>query len=187
MKSVLSLIALPAVALAASIPRQENTGSFSASVVEDISPAGTTINASGGKFYISETASTYCPEGTEGLDCADYAGTGTTFAVSGATTLSLDVTVPGGQQVYVAPDGALSYTQAHSAAIPADSVLIGFSRLENGNLKSEGRQFFLCSVEEEEAEAVNYQIYVSDQALESCTVTEVTTSAPASGNVWQYA
>tara|TARA_R110002003_G_scaffold63_7_gene5852 strand:+ start:13686 stop:14000 length:315 start_codon:yes stop_codon:yes gene_type:complete len=46
----------------------------------------------------------------------------------GEKTLSLGVIVPGGQQVYVAPDGALSYTQAHSAYIPTGSIVDGFSR-----------------------------------------------------------
>jgi len=36
------------------------------------------------------------------------------------------VEVPGGQQVYVAPDGALSYTQAHSASYPPGSQFGGF-------------------------------------------------------------
>jgi hypothetical protein len=46
----------------------------------------------------------------------------------GDKTLSLGVIVPGGQQVYVAPDGALSYTQAHSAYIPPGSVVDQFSK-----------------------------------------------------------
>lgn len=35
--------------------------------------------------------------------------------------------VPGGQQTYVAPDGALSYTQAHSAYYPPGSQFGAFS------------------------------------------------------------
>ena len=35
--------------------------------------------------------------------------------------------VPGGQQLYVAPDGRLSYTVAHSGAIPEGSVTSGFT------------------------------------------------------------
>lgn len=49
----------------------------------------------------------------------------------------MGVIVPGGQQVYVAPDGALSYTQAHSAYVPEGSVRDGWSRTEGeyfGNL-----------------------------------------------------
>lgn len=46
----------------------------------------------------------------------------------GDETLALGVIVPGGQQVYVAPDGALSYTGAHSGYIPPGSIVDGFSR-----------------------------------------------------------
>ena len=37
-----------------------------------------------------------------------------------------DVEVPGGQQVYIGPDGALSFTQAHSASYPPGSQFGGF-------------------------------------------------------------
>jgi hypothetical protein len=40
----------------------------------------------------------------------------------------MGVIVPGGQEAYVAPDGALSYTQAHSAYVPEGSVRDQFSR-----------------------------------------------------------
>jgi hypothetical protein len=43
-----------------------------------------------------------------------------------------DVEVPGGQQVYVDPSGALSFTQAHSAYIPPGSA-IGGLMYEAGN------------------------------------------------------
>jgi len=35
------------------------------------------------------------------------------------------VEVPGGQQIYVDPSGALSFTQAHSASIPPGSAIGG--------------------------------------------------------------
>jgi hypothetical protein len=60
-----------------------------------------------------------------------------TVLAGGYGTLAMGVVVPGGQQVYVAPDGALSYTQAHSAYIPPGSIVDGFSRTEGeqfGNL-----------------------------------------------------
>ena len=40
----------------------------------------------------------------------------------------MGVIVPGGQQAYVAPDGALSYTVAHSAYIPSGSIVDQFSK-----------------------------------------------------------
>jgi hypothetical protein len=108
MKSVLTLITCPVAVLAASIPRAAQaapSGPFSAGAwrmplgIDDIFFAGTAINASGGKFYINKATSTYCPEGVTGLDCSLYAGSGTTLVISnGTTTMSLDVTVPGGQQ-----------------------------------------------------------------------------------------
>ena len=38
-----------------------------------------------------------------------------------------DVSVPGGQLVYVTPTGELGFTQAHSASIPPGSALDGFT------------------------------------------------------------
>ena len=37
-----------------------------------------------------------------------------------------DVEVPGGQQVYIAPGGALKFTVPHSAAMPPGSIKSGF-------------------------------------------------------------
>lgn len=54
----------------------------------------------------------------------------------GEGTLSLGVVVPGGQQVYVAPDGALSYTQPHSAYKPEGSVVDGWNKTEGANFGS---------------------------------------------------
>ncbi|ORX92628.1 hypothetical protein BCR34DRAFT_629481 [Clohesyomyces aquaticus] len=82
------------------------------------------LNANGGKFILGGEPSSYCPEQVKD---ACPAGTSTVLA-GGYGTLSLGVVVPGGQQVYVAPDGSLSYTQPHSAYIPEGSVRVGWSR-----------------------------------------------------------
>jgi hypothetical protein len=37
------------------------------------------------------------------------------------------VLVPGGQQIYTRPDGAVGYTQAHSAYIPSGSYIDGYT------------------------------------------------------------
>ena len=37
------------------------------------------------------------------------------------------VVVPGGQQTYVAPNGEVKYTQAHSASQPPGSFISGFT------------------------------------------------------------
>lgn len=92
------------------------------------------LTARGNKFYLGGgPPSSYCP--VESVGAANCPPGNTTVLAGGDQTLSLGVVVPGGQQVYVAPDGALSYTTAHSAAIPEGSEQTGFSRTAptNGN------------------------------------------------------
>ncbi|KAH8160359.1 hypothetical protein CIB48_g7892 [Xylaria polymorpha] len=225
MKSFLTLIPWPAAVLAASVSRALSTptGPFSAGAWRiaqgtDISFFGTAINASGGKFYINRDTSTYCPDGVSGLDCSAYSGTGTTLVIgNGTTTMSLEVSVPGGQQgkypnpvyvcrdpldstspltpptVYVAPDGSLSYTQAHSAAIPPNSTVVGFSRARSEAfgapvyLYSAGRYWYLCPVTEGEPRERTYQIFASNEDPEGCYGTQIRTYTPDTGSVWQYA
>jgi hypothetical protein len=73
------------------------------------------MNAAGQKFWLGGQTSSYCPTQV-GQNCPP--GNQTVLAPGGN---SLDVVVPGGQQVYVDPAGALSFTQAHSAYIPPGS------------------------------------------------------------------
>lgn len=75
--------------------------------------------------------------------------------------MSLDVVVPGGQQIYVAPTGELGYTTAHSASMPANSGLAPFRYTPNpagsvGSLSFQNGGFLGCPVE---GEANVYQIY----------------------------
>ncbi|KAI0405952.1 hypothetical protein F4802DRAFT_613900 [Xylaria palmicola] len=204
MKSVLALLACPIAALADSRPI---AGSFSAEawkVRQDSDGTfflGGPIHASGLKFYMNRNTSTYCPDGVSGLDCSQYAGTGTTLAIGeGSTTMGLEVTVPGGQQgkhprfrttppppfrhpwrqhVYVAPDGALSYTQAHSASMPAGSETTGFSRERSESfgapvyLYSAGRGWYLCPVTEGEPRERTYQVFASSEPLSDCLITQI--------------
>ncbi|KAL8851820.1 MAG: hypothetical protein Q9221_003246 [Calogaya cf. arnoldii] len=76
------------------------------------------INASGQSFWIGKPTATYCPLVPQS-QCPP--GNETVFA-AGKGGASMDVIVPGGQQIYVAPNGKLSYTQAHSASIPSGSA-----------------------------------------------------------------
>ncbi|KAI0188029.1 hypothetical protein EV127DRAFT_435298 [Xylaria flabelliformis] len=201
MKNLLTIIAWPAAALAASIPRALDTptGPFSAGAWRiaqgtDVFFFGTAINASGGKFYINRNTSTYCPEGVSGLDCTVYSGTGTTLVIgNGTATMSLQVSVPGGQQVYIGPDGALSYTQAHSAAMPANSTVTGFSRERSESfgapvyLYSSLSSWWLCPVSEGEPRERTYQIFASNANPGDCYNTQIRTYTPDEGHVWQYA
>ncbi|KAB8076929.1 hypothetical protein BDV29DRAFT_73087 [Aspergillus leporis] len=72
------------------------------------------MNAAGQKFWLGGETTSYCP-----LPEGCPAGTSTVFSPGG---YGLNVMVPGGQQVYVDPSGALSFTQAHSAYIPDGSA-----------------------------------------------------------------
>ncbi|KAL9595215.1 MAG: hypothetical protein Q9219_006581 [cf. Caloplaca sp. 3 TL-2023] len=91
------------------------------------------VNANGRAFWIGKDTATYCPL-TNSTQCPT--GTDTAFIVSGGGA-SLDSQVPGGQLIYVAPSGALGFTQAHSAAFPTGSALQIFnatSAQSNGSL-----------------------------------------------------
>jgi len=68
------------------------------------------IQAGGLHFYLNAEPSTYCPSSVPQEACATTDAT--IFAGS-----SLAVIVPGGQALYIQNDGALAFTQAHSAAM----------------------------------------------------------------------
>jgi hypothetical protein len=85
------------------------------------------LTARGGKFFLGGgPPSSYCPPQV-GESCPS--GNYTTFA-GGVGTLSLAVVVPGGQQVYIAPDGTMSYTGPHSAYKPEGSIVDGWDKAE---------------------------------------------------------
>ncbi|KAI1181129.1 hypothetical protein F4777DRAFT_3308 [Nemania sp. FL0916] len=202
MKTASILIAGPVAALAASIPRASQavpSGPFALGAWQTGQNSGTCfhgtpVHASGLKFFINKPTSTYCPDGVSGLNCSDFSGTGTTFVMGeGSTSLSLDTTVPGGQQVYIGPDGSLSYTQAHSAAIPAGSTTTGFSRDQGAAsdapvyLSSANSTWFLCPVSEGTPTERAYQVIAASEQPEGCIATKLRTYAPEPGQVWQYA
>lgn len=82
------------------------------------------MNAAGENFTLGGTTATFCPDSV-GTACPP--GTDTVFLGLGA----LDTEVPGGQLVYVAPDGHLGFTQAHSASYPTGAVLSPFTYTKN--------------------------------------------------------
>ncbi|KAK3207764.1 hypothetical protein GRF29_96g387428 [Pseudopithomyces chartarum] len=124
-----SVLALPQYATPSPTPSPSPSPYFGVISARSASPIHLLpLQASGGKFYLGGTPSGYCPVEAVGQEvCDEYPGNTTTLA-GGYGTLSLGVVVPGGQQVYVAPDGALSYTQAHSAYVPEGSVRDGWTR-----------------------------------------------------------
>ncbi|KAF3921984.1 hypothetical protein ABW20_dc0104473 [Dactylellina cionopaga] len=84
------------------------------------------VDASGQKFYIGlERPSSYCPTPpVSPKDCPSGNSTSLAWNEYGPY---MNVLVPGGQRLYIAPDGSLSYTQAHSASMPPGSITEGFT------------------------------------------------------------
>ncbi|KAJ7228310.1 hypothetical protein GGX14DRAFT_612127 [Mycena pura] len=99
-------------------PLAAQTGPFQVTVLSSplTSLVGQDVNACGEHFFLDTTAGgcTFCAFGS----CATF--TNTTVFFPGGFNL-MDTMVPGGQQYFVGPDGALSYTAPHSAAIPPGS------------------------------------------------------------------
>ncbi|KAJ5211479.1 uncharacterized protein N7498_003125 [Penicillium cinerascens] len=122
MKTFAASLALPLLAAAApAMQTPEGNPSFGVMAIRSASPIHyMQMNAAGQKFWLGGQTSSYCPD-LQGLDCP--AGNQTVIVGSGC---ALDVEVPGGQQIYVDPSGALSFTQAHSASIPPGSAIGGF-------------------------------------------------------------
>ncbi|QPG95080.1 hypothetical protein C2857_007595 [Epichloe festucae Fl1] len=156
------------------------------------------LEASGNKFWIGKPTSTYCPLNAE--ECPK--GKDTTIWVGNElTTCGMNVVVPGGQQVYVAPDGSLSYTQAHSAFVPPGSTRDGFCLLPERpdglrELAISSRQFFACP---EAKDSGVWQIFAraDDQDVRGQSAAQGQSTAhclkftalasPAKDPVWQYA
>ncbi|THX82020.1 hypothetical protein D6D05_04015 [Aureobasidium pullulans] len=138
------------------------------------------VNAAGSTFWLNKDSSVYCPK-VDGLVCSN---TTTTQFIGGDNTLSLDTTVPGGQQIYVSEEGRLSFTVPHSAYTGEGSSSTGFSIAQEGqHLQYQGSDFLACPVDD--AYAV-YAAAAKKDASEDCLgfafrISE--TSAPAA---WEY-
>ncbi|KAF1835054.1 hypothetical protein BDW02DRAFT_588480 [Decorospora gaudefroyi] len=146
------------------------------------------LQARGGKFYLGGGGpSSYCPTSIDPSACP--AGN-TTVLAGGDGALSLGVVVPGGQQVYVAPDGSLSYTTAHSASKPEGAIVDGFSRTAPsdgnafGNLNFEDG-FVACDA----GEGQGWQVYGQVEGAatdDDCLGFSALTVAVDDAGAWQY-
>ncbi|KAH9907219.1 hypothetical protein F4778DRAFT_799557 [Xylariomycetidae sp. FL2044] len=82
---------------------------------------GAQLSAAGQAFYSGlADPSTYCPT-IEGLKCPEVRGTLVHSGMSG-----MAVEVPGGQPIYVAPDGQVRFDRAHSVSSPSGSAYDGW-------------------------------------------------------------
>lgn len=148
------------------------------------------ISASNLKFYVGKPTSTYCPL----ADCSGYVNF-TVFSArpnEAASVISLLTAVPGGQQVYVAPDGQLGYTQAHSGSMPPGSVTTPFQYIPEsepnrvGSLTFNGGFWVACQAPEGNGV---YQIYAqaaSSFSRTDCTSISFSTSSYQGNSAWQY-
>ncbi|KAI1141929.1 hypothetical protein F5Y05DRAFT_210281 [Hypoxylon sp. FL0543] len=198
MRSFAALAVCPVAALAAAISARAGSvpdGPWTAGVwrmptTDDYFFAGDAINASGGKFFVNRNASAYCPANVTNLDCSAYPGSKTVFG-GGNNTIALDVIVPGGQQVYIAADGSLSYTAAHSATLPEGAVTTGFERTRSESfgapvvLSHSGQSWLMCPVTEGEPRERTYQLYVGS-GPDGCLSTGVRTYTASGPDAWEY-
>ena len=95
--------------------------------------------------------------------------------------------MPGGQQTYVAPNGAVSYTQAHSSSAPPGSLFSGFS-LKDEDLTFGGQSFYGCPPEDHSDDTILYVGIPEVANDKNCYKIELVT-APGNDTgfaAWQY-
>ncbi|KAF2765533.1 hypothetical protein EJ03DRAFT_206040 [Teratosphaeria nubilosa] len=142
------------------------------------------IAASGSDFWIGKPSTTYTPAAARAAGATNSSSSGTVFAYSaGASTLALAVSVPGGQSVYVAQDGAVQFTVAHSANTGNGSTT-GFTVVD-GALKFEGNDFI--AIPAGGAGNATYQVYAASRSLQELGQGFVFYADPAKQNgAWEY-
>ncbi|KAF1357823.1 hypothetical protein EJ07DRAFT_126720 [Lizonia empirigonia] len=193
MKYTLAFAGLVAGALAGECPAPASSNNNTASYFTVISSRSASpihllpLTARDGKFYLGGTPSSYCPESV-GASCPS--GNTTTF-IGGDKTLSLGVVVPGGQSVYVAKNGSLSYTVAHSGGVapegsitdefnktaPTAGSLYGYLNFETG--------FVACPSSTDKWYEVFGQTDGFKAAADCLSFNALTTDAEAPG-AWEY-
>lgn len=157
---------------------------------------GQVINAASETFWLGLSGpATYCPSQVD--VCPPVTGT-----VASGDLTSLFVEVPGGQQIYVAPGGALSYTQAHSANAGSNPYFGGWVQVTYTSSCSPTLTVLTWVAPDKSTEGVwacpntsingTYQIYANTPAfnLTGCTallgIAPTYLPANAGPGAWQY-
>ena len=209
--SLIALLSAPALTTARPIlPRDANaTLAFelyaSHSGLDGVNVHLLPLNANGGVFWVGgplgeKDTATYCPlvdqtlcppgyftqflgkPGLSGVSMVSPAALPLASFLNILADINTQNTqVPGGQQLYVAPNGALSFTQAHSAFTPAGSSFgpfnITLSKEANGpalfqyagpGAKAFGSKFLGCSAKGREHGP--YQVFVDTEGLSNADV-----------------
>lgn len=145
------------------------------------------VNANGQSFWLGKNTTTYCPA-SAGVPCpANDTTPQTVFASANSGTASLDVTVPGGQQVYVSGTGALKFTAPHSANTGEGAVVDGFS-VSDLHLQFQGQDWYACP----DAEVDNVwgvyaaSVYAGDDVDQCLGFAFRTVDAGDAQAVWEY-
>lgn len=132
----------------------------------------------------------YCPD--TGVECpvGDTTVITAPDTTAGGSEPAMDVIVPGGQVVYLEANGAVGYTQAHSASIPANATQGGLVAYGGGggfvNLNSGGYGWVACVSEG------GYALFALDEqnkdSLASCVPVNLKVNVQPEGTVgaWQY-
>ena len=201
------LTGLAAAAPAPTLAPRADSGSFTLITIDSASPIQyATINANGLNFWIGKPPSSYCPADAS-ITCPRISSTpyepktmltetpaGNVTALSVYTSAgggaSTDTEVPGGQYVYAAADGALSYTVPHSGVIPADATSGPFvynaasGDAQVGSFQLDGKDFFACPTSDSDV----YQIYADVPGFTGvgCLFIAIATEPYEGVAAWQY-
>lgn len=143
------------------------------------------IHASSRAFWIGKRTETYCSPQVD-AEAACPPGTETVLALSENSAslvsnpspsqnqdanpsthfpLLQDVSVPGGQQIYVQRTGALGFTQAHSAETPSESTFQGFTLTPGSPFASLGLSTGFLACPADASGAGPYQIFAAVKGL----------------------
>ncbi|GES58098.1 hypothetical protein ATEIFO6365_0004024900 [Aspergillus terreus] len=141
---LLPFASLLALAAASPAERRQSSDAFSLNIRWSNSPLSGSLNANGGSFWTGKPTSSYCPDTVPQCKTVNA----TSFTVQDDKVF-LNAAVPGGQQVYVSPQGQLTYTQPHSAYIPTGSLtsLASWSAASGASFLNPFLTFWLCNTE----------------------------------------
>ncbi|KAK4498428.1 hypothetical protein PRZ48_011086 [Zasmidium cellare] len=153
-----------------------------------------TINANESGIWIGKDAGSYCPPSfaEQNITCPNNGRTVFSGPSVANGSLSLGVSVPGGQQVYIDPQyGIVSFTQPHSANKPEGSVVDGWT-FTNGSsfgTLSWSNGILFCSLSGNDSSVGPWQMYAALPQLHfgpACLGASLIASSESGPGAWEY-
>ncbi|RHZ53961.1 uncharacterized protein CDV56_102723 [Aspergillus thermomutatus] len=141
-----TLLSLAPLLGAATATAQTQQHPFTLNIRWSNSPLKGPLNANGGAFWTGKPTAAYCPDSVPKCPAVNA-----TSFVAQEGKLYLNTAVPGGQQVYISPQGELTYTVPHSAYIPEGS-LTDLPVFPTSSFLNPFLTLWLCDVDESAAE-----------------------------------